>query len=257
MTDGRYAFAVRPKWIVGHLLAVVAIVVFVAMGFWQLRRLADRQAFNELLTERATATARPLVEVMGEFDTQEDLELRSVEITGGYVPAEELILLARSHNGLSGHHVLTPLYLEDGSAVIIDRGWVGIDLDRPGLAEFAPPGGDVTVSGVLRKTETRGSFGPIDPASGTLERVARVDLDRIDQQVAADLLPVYVQLLSQQPEQEGGLPITVPLPAPSEGPHRGYAVQWFLFTGVVIVGYPILLRRTAVASSGTPSRPSS
>ena len=241
-----YAFARRPKWIAGHILAVVAIVVFVSMGFWQLRRLADRQDFNALLTSRAVAEAQPLGAIVdSSFVDAAEVELQRVVATGEYAVGEELMLLARSFNGLSGHHVLTPLYLGDGTAVIVDRGWVNIDQDTPGRSEFAPPAGAVRVEGVLRKTETRGSFGPVDPATGTLERIARVDLERIDQQVDAELLPVYIQLLSQDPPQADDIPAIVGLPTPSEGPHRGYAVQWFLFAGVVVVGYPILLRKTA------------
>ncbi len=251
-----YSFARRPKWIVGHLLAAIAVVVFISMGFWQLRRLAERQDFNDLLTGRATAAAHPLAEVVAAHPV-DDLELRRVQVTGEYVVAEELILLARSYNGLSGHHVLTPLDLGDGTAIVVDRGWVIIDLDTPGRPEFAPPEGQVTVIGTLRKTETRGSFGPVDPPTGSLERISRVDIERIDQQVAADLLPIYIQLLEQNPAQPDNVPALVPLPTPSEGPHRGYAAQWFLFSGVVVVGYPILLRRTAATKAVNPSTPSS
>lgn len=241
-----YRFALRPKWIAGHVIAVVAVVVFVAMGFWQLRRLHERQDFNAMLLSRTTVAEEPLDDVLAQFgDSQEDLELRLVVASGRYAPEEEIILIARSFNGLSGHHVLTPLYLEDGRAVVVDRGWVSIDLDSPGMAEFAPPVGTVTVYGALRKTEVRGSFGPVDPDDGLLAQVARVDLQRIDRQIAGDVVPVYIQLLDQDPAQLGGVPALVALPEPSEGPHRGYAVQWFLFALVTAVGYPVLLRRTA------------
>ena len=252
MSERSFAFALRGKWVLGHVLAVVAIVVFIAAGFWQLRRLADRQEFNSLLTSRATVGAESLEEVLAAYDV-DDLELRHVVAVGTYRVGEEVILNARSFNGLSGHHVLTPLYLDDGRALIVDRGWVGIDLDRPGQPVSAPPEGRVTVSGAIRLTEARGSFGPVDAATGVLDKISRVDLPRLDEQVEADLLGVYVQLLAQEPAQPAGTPAIVDLPLPSEGPHRGYAVQWFLFAGVVIVGYPILLWRTATTSRAQSS----
>ena len=89
----------------------------------------------------------------------------------------------------------------------------------------------------------RGSFGPSIPADGVVTQVPRVDLERLDDQINADLLPVYIQLLKQNPAQAGEWPVLVPLPEPSEGSHRGYAVQWFLFAAVTVVSYPILLRR--------------
>lgn len=241
-----YRFMRRRKWVAGHLVALLAVVVFVNMGLWQLRRLAERQDFNARLTSRTTQAAQPLDQVLQEYGPDQDsLELRSVYATGEYNTAEEVVLLARSYEGISGHHVLTPLELGDGRAVIVDRGWVPIDLDSPDREEAAPPAGPVVVNGVLRKTETRGAFGPTDPAEGTLAQISRVDLDRLDQQTSSELVPVYIELTAQEPAQAGELPAIVPLPEPSEGPHRGYAVQWFLFTAVVLVGYPILLRRTA------------
>ena len=112
------------------------------------------------------------------------------------------------------------------------------------MEPFSPPAGQVNVVGVLRKTEVRGSFGPTIAEEGFLEQVPRVDLERLSRQIEADVIPVYLQLLKQNPAQSGDLPALVPLPAPSEGSHRGYAVQWFLFAAVTAVGYPILLRRT-------------
>lgn len=252
-----FGFVRSPKWIAGHIIVLLAVVVFVNMGLWQLRRLDDRQDFNSLLTSRTTEAEVPLVTALERFGpSQESLELRAVTVTGTYAPDEEVILIARSYNGLSGHHVVTPLYLGGERAIMIDRGWVPIDLDEPGLAAFEPPRGIVTVTGVLRKTEVRGSFGPSIPQAGVVAQVPRVDLERLDAQVAGDLHPVYVQLLEQNPAQSGDLPRLVALPEPSEGPHRGYAVQWFLFALVTAVGYPVLLWRTAITPE-TPSRPSS
>ena len=246
MTNRDYSFVRRPKWIVGHAIVLIAAIGFVSLGFWQLRRHDERREFNELLVDRSTAAEIPILEALERYGpTAESLELRAVSATGTYAVQEEVILLARSFEGISGHQVLTPLYLEDGRAVIVDRGWVPIDLDQPGVEAFAPPPGEVDLSGILRKTEVRASFGPVIPAEGVVTQVPRVDLERLDEQVQAELVPVYIQLVEQIPAQSGELPRLVPLQEPTEGPHRGYAVQWFLFAAVTLIGYPILLRRTA------------
>jgi surfeit locus 1 family protein len=57
------------------------------------------------------------------------------------------------------------------------------------------------------------------------------------------LLPVYLQLSEQDPPQVEGLPAPAPLPELSEGPHLGYALQWFAFATIALVGYVVLLRR--------------
>jgi surfeit locus 1 family protein len=237
-----FSFARRPKWIAGHLLAILGIVVFVNMAFWQLRRLDERRTFNALVDSRANPPAEELPPAAAARADPEELDWLLVEVTGTYIPEDEVILQARSLDGISGHNVLTPL-LVDGQAVIVDRGWVPIDAKDPPVAGAEPAGGTVTVTGVLRKTEVRGTFGPTDPATGTLTRISRVDVARLQQQTDVTLYPMWIQLTGQDPEVTA--PIPQPLPTLSEGPHLGYAVQWFLFTAVVIVGYPILLWRTA------------
>jgi cytochrome oxidase assembly protein ShyY1 len=109
----------------------------------------------------------------------------------------------------------------------------------------------VTVEGLLFPSQHRGSIGPTDPAAGRLDALARADLDRYQVQVDYDLHPAYVQLVTSDPEQSvgaAGEPELVALgpPEPTEGPHLSYAVQWFIFTTIALVGYPLLLRKVAV-----------
>ncbi len=71
----------------------------------------------------------------------------------------------------------------------------------------------------------------------------RVDVDRIQPQIEVALHPFSIRLQDQQP---GGSSLPVP-PAPpeiDEGPHLSYAWQWFLFTAILLLGYPLLLRRS-------------
>ena len=58
------------------------------------------------------------------------------------------------------------------------------------------------------------------------------------------MIPGYISLRAQDPAQID-LPIPVPLPELSEGPHLGYALQWFAFSLLTIIVYPLLLRRYA------------
>jgi surfeit locus 1 family protein len=74
-----------------------------------------------------------------------------------------------------------------------------------------------------------------------LEAVTRRALDDVTIEAEAGLLRVVVQATTaDSPELQ-----VVPPPELGEGPHLAYAVQWFLFAGVVAVGYPLLLRRRA------------
>src|SRR5690606_22162651 len=118
------------RWIFGHLLALVLIVVFLFCAFWQLDRLEQKRAENEIRVERellppltvgqdAAATA-----LLADPENGSQLDLRHARATGSYQAEDELLLRSQSWNGQPGWHVLTPLLLADGSRLLVDRGWV-------------------------------------------------------------------------------------------------------------------------------------
>lgn len=125
----------------------------------------------------------------------------------------------------------------------VNRGFVPRTADVE--TDLERPDGQVRVVGLARATEERGGIGPTDPPTGVLRELARVDLDRIGQQLDAELYPVYIQLLDQTPSlDDPGLPTILPPPERSEGSHLAYAGQWFLFATVGVIGWPVLLRKT-------------
>ena len=256
----RYRFALRPRWILSHLFVIALVSSMVWAGFWQLRRLDEKQARNDRVRSRSEQPAVPVQSLAepGEFDAAPELEFRQVTATGRYVVDQEVLVRSRSLEGAPGSWVLTPLLLADGTAVVVNRGWISNPGELHAVPEAsAAPTGPVEVAGLVRLTETRGRFGPQDPAEGTLTDLARADVARLDQQVAQDLLPFFVQLLEQSPEIDLTRdPEPVPAPTLDEGPHLSYAVQWFIFTTVAVVGYPLILRRRAreLEVEGEPDR---
>jgi surfeit locus 1 family protein len=66
---------------------------------------------------------------------------------------------------------------------------------------------------------------------------------RIGQQVPYPLLPAYVELEAQQPGVAGPLPRLIPAPDLDDGPHLAYAVQWFIFSTLAVVGWVVVVRR--------------
>lgn len=237
-----YSFAKRPRWLVGHVVGLAAIVLFVNLGLWQYSRHEDRAALDARLEERIAAD--PLSFQDARKVSIDELELGRVRVSGIYLADEEVVLQARTYNGRSGHNVITPLLTGEGTAVLVNRGWIPIDTPGPPVTDAPPPSGEVTIVGVARKTEVRGSLGPVDPAEGVLARVSRVDIARLRDQMSSPVADFYLQLV--EPVNTTALPLTLPAPEPGGGPpHLSYAVQWMLFAGVVLVGYPLLMRSTA------------
>lgn len=253
-----YGFLRSRKWIAGHLLAVTGVCVFVWCGFWQLRRLDEVQTGNALIEGRMSEPAAPLADVLAEAGGDpEAFAYRRVTATGTYLPDEEVLLSVRQHLGNPGHHLLTPLVLEGGRAVLVDRGWVPLDLDQPPVAEAAPAatGQTVTVSGILFPPQEESGFGPRQEGEGDVTFVGSVDVARIQPQLDVALADGYLLAQEQSPAPPGELPFPGSPPDLDEGSHASYAGQWFLFAGVVVVGYPLLVRRTARERAEEQERP--
>lgn len=240
-----------PRWILLTLAVLAVAATCVALGLWQLDRLEQRRAFNRTVEQRLRLPPLPLHEA-GVVGRPDELRYRRVEVRGRYDASREIVLFGRTLEGTPGNHVLTALVLEDGSAVLVDRGWVPIELDDPPLADSAPPVGEITATGVLFPSEGE------DPAATTgdtgLKETGEVDLARIQAALPYELLPAYLWLQEQQPPQSLPLPQAVPFPDLTEGPpHLSYAVQWFIFATIAVIGYAVLLRRE-IGSERSPAR---
>jgi len=237
------------RWLAGHLLVLTLVVLFVNFGFWQLRRLDQREAYNALLEARLAAEPRPFSDLKDRFslgapaEAEDAAAYRRATATGRYDTENEVLLRSRSLNGQPGYHVLTPLVLEEDRALLVDRGWVPFELDSPPIAEAAPPNAPVQVTGILFPSQRQPEgFGAKDPPEGALEAVFWVNTGRLEGQLPYALEPVYLELASQTPPQEGRLPVPPPPPELTRGPHLSYALQWFSFALIGVVGYAFLLR---------------
>jgi surfeit locus 1 family protein len=224
--------------LVGHVVVLVLAALFIRLGFWQLSR------FDEKRDRRDTASTRLSAAVADPNDlSPEEGEFRRVRVAGVYDRFHQVEVRNRTQSGIAGRWVLTPVVPDaGGNAVVVNRGFVPAREHVP-----PPPMGRVIVEGILLRSQTRGSFGPKDPETGTLSVLNRVDVARFDRQVPGDFYPLWLQLTAQTPP-----PIDLPLPLPPPeiglGPHLPYAVQWFIFAAIGLIGWPILVRRRARAS---------
>lgn len=241
-----------PWRVVQHLLVLAVLAVLVSLGLWQLDRLGEVRERNADQAARFEEPAEPvgaLLEglVLGaDDDALAELEFRPVTATGTYRPGDEVLQRGRSYQGRTGFHVLTPLDLADGGTVLVRRGWVPFDNDlRPPVAEAAPPGGSVTVTGYVERSipQPSGALAQRDPDDGELDIVFNADVSRLDGQLGGDVLPMLVHLEAQEPAQAGELPVPAPRPEQDEGTHLSYALQWFAFAVIGAGFYAVLLRR--------------
>jgi cytochrome oxidase assembly protein ShyY1 len=237
-----------PRWIILTVLVATAVVVMVRLGFWQLDRLHGRRDANAVIAARETATPEDYGSVLRETAAQgkpDDAVWRQVTITGTYKPADQVLIRNRPQNTAPGFWVITPLVDDAGVAVAVNRGWVPINIGDGGSPDaYAPPTGTVTVTGLVRDTETREGLEAADPP-GHQTTLSRVDVPRLQQQVPYDIGHYWIQLTDQQPAQTGLLPQKIDLPELDDGPHLNYFGQWMIFAGLTVIVYPLAIRRAA------------
>jgi cytochrome oxidase assembly protein ShyY1 len=228
-------FLLRPKWIGFHLLCISGVALMVYLSLWQFQRLDDRQAFNSEVRERSSLN---VVDV-STLDTSdpEAVRWRPAGAKGTYLPSEQVLIVNRSQGGSAGMNVLTPLLLDDGRAIIINRGFISLNATPP-----AAPTGVVTVVGVLRSTEER-TTGQAREASGELAEFFRLDIARLQQQIEPELLNVALVAQVSEPADSSTL-LPVSPPELSEGSHLSYAIQWLIFSVAVIVGWVLAVRKS-------------
>ena len=249
-----YGFARRPKWVVSHVLVAALVIAMAIAGMWQINRHGERGERNELVVARALQEPVPLVSIAppgAPIEIGDQEQFRRVTITGTYRPEDEVLVRNRSYEGSPGWWVLTPFVTDEGWGVAVNRGWIPLSYKagelRPGTEA---PSGTIEILGTVQPARVAEGFQVADPEEGRLLTLGRPDVARLAQQLDYDLSPVVVRI---DPASAGEQvqPIPLALPELDGGPHASYAVQWFIFTTIALVGYPLVLRRVARGKAGS------
>lgn len=228
------------QWLLTTFLVILGAAICVRLGFWQLDRLKQRRAFNaHVLTMRSL----PPLDLNNALDTSAltNMEYRAAIARGKYDYEYQIALRNQYHQGQYGYHLLTPLLLDDRTAILVDRGWIPAEGNESPVdwRKYDEPQENVMVHGILRL----GNPQQIQKnSSNRLDFWMLVDLEQIGKQIPYALLPVYLQLDPQEGQTTPPIPYQPTLDL-SEGPHLGYAIQWFTFAAILLFGYPVYLRK--------------
>lgn len=233
------------RYIAITLFVLLAMLVMARLGVWQLDRRQQRLARNADLAAKLEQPPLSLNDVAaGLAVTPQDRDaIRDIRAaaSGRFDYDHQLLLVQQIYQESLGSRLLTPLLL-DGSdkAVMIDRGWIPISSDAPDPASWAQYNsetGPVEISGFMQPSQRVGR--PAEVQAGQPARLTwyQADLPAIAPQMPYEILPVYLQ---QSPDAAGNLTPPYRLDPEidlSEGPHLGYAIQWFSFAIVAGVVY--------------------
>jgi surfeit locus 1 family protein len=232
------AFIRTPSGAIITTSVMALAALFVNLGLWQLERHAERAVENQVMSARLAADGFQMDELLNAVGSDlSSLEYRRVQVEGVYRPDLEVLVRNMTNLGRAGFHVVTPLEMEGSGTVLVNRGWVPLEMDDPPVPA-APPAGQVRIDGLVRLTQLRPPVGQVEP-SGQLEVISRIDIDRLSQQIPGEVAPIWIQADDDGSE----LPVPVPTPNFTEGgSHLMYAIQWFSFAAIGLVGFWFLVR---------------
>lgn len=207
--------------------ALVIGAVCARLGVWQLARLDQRRARNADIEAAMRAEPVPLRSL-----AHPPARLTRVTIAGSPDYRHEIALTARTRKGSPGVNIVTPLRIAGtDTAVLVNRGWVySPDAAQVDFARWREAD-SLSFSGYVDTLATSGAV----PALAGL-RMHVLDRTRIAAELPYPIASHYVIALTESATPSQTTPVRIPLPALDEGPHRSYAIQWFSFAVIAIVG---------------------
>lgn len=231
-------------------IPLACAVLFARLGVWQLSRLTERQAFNAVLAARLNAPPTPVTALPA--DTAQG-HYRRVSARGTYLYDREVVWGGRSRQGSPGVNLLTPLRLAGGDTVVmVNRGWAyspdAAMVDRAHWRERDT----VTVAGYAEtypasarpNPPSATKNGTVPPGVAGSSPIYALNRTAVEQAAGIPLAPYILIQTSDSVVHADSVPVRLGLPTLDEGPHRSYAIQWFSFAAIAIVGGVALFRRT-------------
>lgn len=210
---------------------VCMAALMLGLGLWQLQRLEQKEALlAAIAAQQKTPPSTTLPDTQADWQA---LGFGRFLVRGEFLHAQEKHLAARYFRGTLGYHVLTPLRLEDGRLLLVNRGWIPTQKKDPASRPETLPEGPQEMVVMLRTDRDHTPFTPEHDVPDNIWFWR--DIPRMRETSGLDLLPVSADVVQEKPDR-------AVLPIPSDGTfalrndHLGYAVTWFLvgLSGIVI-----------------------
>jgi len=216
----------RTAWVAATVAAIAAIALFVAAGNWQRARMEAKEA--ERATVDAAASLAPVP--LPDASDWSPWRWRQVLATGTWRGAAQILVDNRVLDGRAGFAVVTPLALDDGRDVLVDRGWTPAGAGESRVPRVAAPSGRASVVGrvVVPPARYVELGAPAAPAGGVWQNL---DPARIAAATGLKLLPIVIEEDPAAPAD--GLVRRWAPAGPDATTHRMYMWQWYAFAALV------------------------
>lgn len=208
------------------VLALPALLILLGLGIWQMQRLEWKEGLIAKIAARVDAPPVALAEI--EKRTGDEVEYARVRVRGTFHHDAEQLIWAPDPRQGPGYHVYTPLQLDDGRFMLVNRGYVTEALRSASARPEGQIAGEVAVIGLMREPPQRGMFSPDhDGKTGVwfwrdFDGMARAALGP----EAGKAVRLFLDA-EAEPANPGGWPQggTTRLTLPNR--HLEYALTWF------------------------------
>jgi surfeit locus 1 family protein len=242
------AAAARTRWrspMLAAILGILGLAILLGLGTWQVQRLHWKEGLLATIHTRINAQPETLAAVEKRFRDTGDVEYWPVTVQGHFLNDRERHFLA-TWQGASGFDVYTPLVLDDGRIIFVNRGFVPYDRKDPSTRKAGEVEGEVSISGLARNPLSKKPswFVPDDNVAENVffwkdlkTMVASAGLS------PARVLPFFVDAGSAP--NPGGLPVGGVTIIDLPNNHLQYALTWYglaaTLAGVLVINVLPLL----------------
>jgi surfeit locus 1 family protein len=227
-----------PSWLM-TLLTIAACMLFIRLGDWQWDRGQRRQAEWEAFARGADAPV-----ALGAQSLNSLARFKRITVTGAWDAGRQFLLDNRSHGGLPGYEVLTPLQLTDGRVLLVDRGWVAFTGSRARLPDIKLTGGKpVSLTGRLDNLPVGGlALGHAAPVNDALWPKV-TSFPTLAELATALGHAVQPWMLLLDPASQDGYVRDWQPPGLPPLRHWSYAIQWWGFAVTAVILWGIMSAR--------------
>lgn len=202
------------------VITLLLLPALLGLGAWQVQRM---QWKNDLIGRIEARAAQPAVVLPAQSIDLDTWEYRQVRVSGQFRHDLEMHLVAHNPAGKFGYQVVTPLALEAGGWVLVNRGWIPTDRKDPATRAEGSISGPVEITGVVRRSTRQGWFVPENQPAKNFWFFA----DARAMAAAAKIDAPEFLIEADASRNPGGLPMGGQTRLKFPNNHLLYAITWF------------------------------
>ena len=216
------------KKIISAFLFLVALSILISLGSWQLKRLEWKENIIFRLETEYQKNPSENFYTLEDLTLESDLPLLYGSAKGQFIYDKEILVGPKPYDGSIGFMVITPMKLNSGGYILVNRGW--IDQGKTDNLKQTHAQGQVTASGVFRKPDWN-SFTPENSPENNIW--TKLDIEQISE--VQNINPVSPLLLyAENLSKKSDVMIMQQERWQPRNKHKQYALFWFTMAFVLI-----------------------